>query len=444
MANIGFISLGCAKNQVDCERMMYRVQEAGHTVQPDIVGADVVVINTCGFIDSAKTEAIDHILMVAQLKEQGLVGRILVTGCLSQRYQQEILDEMPEVDGVLGTGSYHKVVGAIEELLEDNAVADFGSIDTPEEETGRVLTTPEHYAYIKISEGCDNRCSYCVIPYLRGKHRSRTMDDVLYEARLLAAGGVKELIVVAQDTCRYGLDLPGHKRRLAELLRELCKIDGFHWIRVHYLYPDEIDDELIDTIASEPKIVKYLDIPIQHCNDTILKLMNRRGNAEYLKELLPKLRSRIPGLVLRTSVITGLPGEGEEEFAELCQFLKEQRIERTGAFAFSPEEGTPAAAMEHVDGETAQARAEMVETIQSAIMDDYNASWIGKTIEVLVDGFDEEAEQFFGRTYADSPDIDGRVWIASEEAIMEGTFVQVCIDGVIDGDLSGYIVEEDA
>ena len=444
MANIGFISLGCAKNQVDCERMMYRVQEAGYTVQPDIVGADVVVINTCGFIDSAKTEAIDHILMAAQLKEQGLIGKILVTGCLSQRYQQEILDEMPEVDGVLGTGSYHKVVGAIEELLEDNAVADFGSIDTPEEETGRVLTTPEHYAYIKISEGCDNRCSYCVIPYLRGKHRSRTMDDVLYEARLLAAGGVKELIVVAQDTCRYGLDLPGHKRRLSELLRELCKIDGFHWIRVHYLYPDEIDDELIETIASEPKIVKYLDIPIQHCNDTILKLMNRRGNGEYLKELLPKLRSRIPGLVLRTSVITGLPGEGEEEFAELCEFLKEQRIERTGAFAFSPEEGTPAASMEFVDREVAQARAEMVETIQSAIMDDYNASWIGKTMEVLVDGYDEEAEQFYGRTYADSPDIDGRVWIASEEAVMEGTFVQVCIDGLVDGDLSGYIVEEDA
>ncbi len=444
MANIGFISLGCAKNQVDCERMMYRVQEAGHTVQPDIVGADVVVINTCGFIDSAKSEAIDHILMVAQLKEQGLVGRILVTGCLSQRYQQEILQEMPEVDGVLGTGSYHKIVGAIETLLEDTAVADFGSIDEPEEETGRVLTTPEHYAYIKISEGCDNRCSYCVIPYLRGKHRSRPMDDVLYEARLLAAGGVKELIVVAQDTCRYGLDLPGHKRKLAELLRELCRIEEFHWIRVHYLYPDEIDDELIDTIASEPKIVKYLDIPIQHCNDTILKLMNRRGNGDYLKQLLPKLRSRIPGLVLRTSVITGLPGEGEAEFEELCGFLKEQRIERTGAFAFSSEEGTPAAAMEHVDSDTALERARMVETIQSSIMDDYNASWIGRTIEVLVDGFDEEAEQFYGRTYADSPDIDGRVWIASEEAIMEGTFVQVCIDGMVDGDLSGYIVEEDA
>ena len=443
MANIGFISLGCAKNQVDCERMMYRVQEAGYTVQPDIVGADVAVINTCGFIDSAKAEAIDHILMVAQLKEQGLVGRILVTGCLSQRYQQEILEEMPEVDGVLGTGSYHKIVGAIEELLEDNAVADFSSIDTPEEETGRILTTPEHYAYLKISEGCDNRCSYCVIPYLRGKHRSRTMDDVLYEARLLAAGGVKELIVVAQDTCRYGLDLPGHKRRLSELLRELCRIDGFHWIRVHYLYPDEIDDELIETIASEPKIVKYLDIPIQHCNDKILTLMNRRGNGAFLKELLPKLRSRIPGLVLRTSVITGLPGEGEDEFAELCEFLKEQRIERTGAFAFSPEEGTPAAAMEHVDSDTALARAQMVETIQSSIMDDYSASWIGKTIEVLVDGYDEEAEQFFGRTYADSPDIDGRVWIASEEAIMEGTFVQVRIDGLIDGDLSGYVVEED-
>ena len=231
MANIGFISLGCAKNQVDCERMMYRVQEAGFQVQPDIVGADVVVINTCGFIDSAKTEAIDHILQTAQLKAQGLVGKILVTGCLSQRYQEEILKELPEVDGVLGTGSYDRIAEAIEALLEDHAVAQFDSIDAPEVETGRILTTPEHYAFIKIAEGCDNRCSYCIIPYLRGKFRSRQMDDVLYEARLLADNGVKELIVVAQDTSRYGTDFPEHKRLLPELLRELCKIDGIHWVQ---------------------------------------------------------------------------------------------------------------------------------------------------------------------------------------------------------------------
>ncbi len=441
MANIGFISLGCAKNQVDCERMMYRVQEAGHAVCAQVVGCDVVVINTCGFIDSAKSEAIDFILQMAELKKEGLVGKILVTGCLSQRYQQEILEEMPEVDGILGTGSYTEVVPAIEKLLQDETVSDFGSIDAPEQETGRILTTPEHYAYLKIAEGCDNRCSYCIIPYLRGKFRSRQMDDVLYEARLLAASGVKEIIVVAQDTSRYGTDLGDGKRLLPKLLRELCAIEGFHWVRLHYLYPDEIDEELIDTIASEPKIVKYLDIPIQHCNSNILSLMNRRGNGEYLKELFALLRKKIPGLVLRTSVITGLPGEGEEEFAELCEFLKEMRLERVGAFPFSPEEGTPAANMEFVDNEVAQARAQMVETIQSRIMDDCNAAIIGRTLEVLVDGYDEEFTQYYGRTYADSPDIDGRVWIASDEDISEGQFVTVCIDGLIDGDLSGYIVE---
>ena len=442
MANIGFISLGCAKNQVDCERMMYRVQEAGYDVQPDVVGCDVVVINTCGFIDSAKAEAIDFILQMANLKEQGLIGKILVTGCLSQRYQNEIMKEMPEVDGVLGTGSYTEVVSAIDKLLEGKTVVDFGSIDAPEQETGRILPTPEHYAYIKIAEGCDNRCSYCIIPYLRGKFRSRQMDDVLYEARILAANGIKELIVVAQDTSRYGTDLPGNKRLLPDLLRQMCKIDGIEWIRVHYVYPDEIDDAFIDVMAQEPKIVKYLDIPIQHCNSKILKLMNRRGDGQFLRDLFKKLRDRIPGLVLRPSVITGLPGEGEEEFAELCEFLKEQRLERVGAFPFSPEEGTPAAEMEYPDNEIAQQRAQQVETIQSRIMDDYNESMLGKTMDILVDGFDEDLEQFYGRSYADSPEIDGRVWIAAQEALVEGTFVKVQIDSVIDGDLSGCIVEE--
>ena len=442
MANVGFISLGCAKNQVDCERMMYRVQEAGHTVKADIVGSDVVVINTCGFIDSAKSEAIDFILQTAALKQEGLVGKILVTGCLSQRYQDEIIRELPEVDGILGTGSYTEVVSAIDRLLEDEQVREFGSIDAPEQETGRILTTPEHYAYLKVAEGCDNRCSYCIIPYLRGKFRSRQMDDVLYEARLLVASGVKEMIVVAQDTSRYGSDLNDGKSLLPELLRQMCAIEDLHWVRVHYLYPDEISDELIEVIASEPKIVKYLDIPIQHCNSKILELMNRRGDGAYLRELIAKLRGAIPGLVLRTSVITGLPGEGEEEFAELCQFLKDVKMERVGAFPFSPEEGTPAANMEFVDNEIAQERAQMVESIQSRIMDECNAAIIGKTLEVLVDGYDEEYEQYFGRTYADSPEIDGRVWIASQDDLSEGQFVQVCIEGLIDGDLSGYILEE--
>lgn len=442
MANIGFISLGCAKNQVDCERMMYRVQEVGHQVCGGIEGCDVVVINTCGFIDSAKSEAIDHILMTAQLKEQGNVGKILVTGCLSQRYQLQILEELPEVDGVLGTGSYTQIVPAIEALLAGDTVSDFGSIDAPEEETGRVVTTPEHYAFIKIAEGCDNRCSYCVIPSLRGKFRSRQMDDVLYEARLLAASGVKELIVVAQDTSRYGTDLAGHRRLLPELLRQLCQIEELHWVRLHYLYPDEIDDELIDVIAGESKIVKYLDIPIQHCNSKILSLMNRRGDGTFLRELFAKLRQRIPGLILRTSIITGLPGEGEAEFEELCLFLKELQLERVGAFPFSPEEGTPAAAMEHPDEETAQSRATMVETIQSRIMDDFNEKMIGQTLEVLVDGYDEEFCQYYGRTYGDSPDIDGRVWLAADEPLQEGSFVQVCIDGMVEGDLAGYVLED--
>ena len=443
MSVIGFISLGCAKNQVDCERMMYRVQEAGYTVSGEIVGCDVVVINTCGFIDSAKSEAIDHILMAGALKAEGKIGKILVTGCLSQRYQDEIVKEMPEVDGVLGTGSYTEIVPAIEALLEGNTVSQFDSIDAPEEETWRILTTPEHYAYIKIAEGCDNHCAYCVIPSLRGKYRSRQMDDVLYEARMLAGTGVKELIGVAQDPSRYGTDLSEHKRLLPELLRQLAKIDGIHWIRVHYVYPDEIDDDFIRVMAEEPKIVKYLDIPIQHCNDHILELMNRRGNGAFLRQLFKKLRAEIPGLVIRTSLITGLPGEGEEEFQELLDFLKEVRLERAGAFPFSPEEGTKAAEMEHVDADVAMERAQQVELLQSGIMDDYNASMVGKTLEVLVDGYDEEYEQFFGRTFADSPEIDGRVWIASQEPLHEGDFVMVQIDGTQDGDLMGIMIEEE-
>ena len=422
--------------------MMYRVQEAGHSVEEELVGCDVVVINTCGFIDSAASEAIDNILQTARLKEAGMVGKILVTGCLSQRYQEEILTEMPEVDGILGTGSYTEIVPAVEALLEDNQVVDFGDIDAPEEETGRILSTPEHYAYLKIAEGCDNKCAYCVIPSLRGKFRSRQLDDVLYEARVLAHEGVKEMIVVAQDTSRYGTDLPGGKRLLSTLLKELCRIEDLHWVRLHYVYPDEIDDELIDTIASEPKIVKYLDIPIQHCNDHILQLMNRRGNGEYLRWLLPELRKRIPGLVLRTSVITGLPGEGEDEFIELCEFLKEMRMERVGAFPFSPQEGSEAAKMEYPDSDVAQERAQIIEELQSRIMDEYNESMVGKELEILVDGYDEEMGQYFGRSYADSPDVDGRVWIACDEPLREGNFVMVHIDGSAEGELTGYVMED--
>ena len=440
--SIGMVSLGCAKNQVDAEQMLFLLQQAGYNILPEPAGADVVIVNTCGFIESAKTEAIDNILAMAQLKAEGSVGKILVTGCLAQRYQEEILKELPEVDGVLGTGSYYDVVSAVKQLLGGaEGIEEYGDIQAPVQECGRILTTPKHYAYLKIAEGCDNHCAFCIIPALRGKYRSRPMEKLIEEAKELAASGVKELIVGAQDTSRYGIDLYG-ERKLAELLRELCKIDGFVWVRVHYLYPDEMSDELIDVLANEPKIVKYLDIPIQHIDDGILKKMNRRGNSKYLKALLTKLRDRIPGLVLRTSLITGLPGEGEKEFEALCDFLREYKLERVGAFAFSPEEGTRAAKMEYPDAEVARQRADVVEEIQSRIMDEWNESMMGKKLQVLCEGYDADEECWYGRTFADSPDIDGRILFDSEEELTPGDFVTVEVTDACDGELIG--VMEDA
>ena len=440
--SIVMVSLGCAKNQVDAEQMLFLLQQAGYNILPEPAGADVVIVNTCGFIESAKTEAIDNILAMAQLKAEGSVGKILVTGCLAQRYQEEILKELPEVDGVLGTGSYYDVVSAVRQLLDGaEGIEEYGDIQAPVQECGRILTTPKHYAYLKIAEGCDNHCAFCIIPTLRGKYRSRPMDKLIEEAKELAVSGVKELIVVAQDTSRYGIDLYG-ERKLAELLRELCKIDGFVWVRVHYLYPDEMSDELIDVLANEPKIVKYLDIPIQHIDDGILKKMNRRGNSKYLKALLTKLRDRIPGLVLRTSLITGLPGEGEKEFEALCDFLREYKLERVGAFAFSPEEGTRAAKMEYPDAEVARQRADVVEEIQSRIMDEWNESMMGKKLQVLCEGYDADEECWYGRTFADSPDIDGRILFDSEEELTPGDFVTVEVTDACDGELIG--VMEDA
>ena len=439
---IGVISLGCAKNQVNAEQMMYLLKEAGYTICPSVDGVDVAIVNTCGFIESAKAEAIANILQCAQLKQAGRVGKLLVTGCLSQRYQEEILQEMPEVDGVLGVGNYSDIVLAVEQLLQGKTICEFGSIDDCRiDNVARVLTTPEHYAYLKIAEGCDNHCAYCVIPSLRGAYRSRPLEELLYEARTLAADGVKELIVVAQDTSRYGLDLYG-KRMLSQLLKELCRIDGIEWVRIHYLYPDEITQELIEVIANEPKITKYLDIPIQHVNDLILASMNRRGNKAYLDALLLELREKIPGLVLRTSLITGLPGEGEAEFEELCVFLKRHHMERVGAFAFSPEEGTPAAQMDYPDAEIAQQRAELIEQLQSRIMDAYNSSMLGKKLKVLCEGYDPEREAYYGRSFAESPEIDGRVWVESVAPVKTGQFVTILVDGAVDGELRGSCVEE--
>ena len=439
--NISFISLGCAKNQVNCEQMMASVQAAGHTIQTDPAGADVVVVNTCGFLQSACEEAIDNILEMAQLKQTGQVKKILVTGCMSQRYKQDVLQELPEVDGILGTGSYGDICTAIEEVMTGGLrPCHLGSIHTAEQGGPRILSTPPWYAYLRIAEGCDNHCAYCVIPSLRGKYRSRPLEELLEEAAELASAGVQELLVIAQDITRYGTDLNG-EHQLASLLRELCKLD-FRWIRLHYLYPDEITDELIDVIAAEPKIVKYLDIPIQHCNDAILKAMNRRDTQAELLDLFAKLRARIPGLVLRTSLITGLPGEGEAEFEELCRFLRDVKIERAGVFPFSPEEGTRAAQMDHVDTEEARRRAELAVDVQSDIIDDYNASVLGSEREVLCEGFDGQAQMYFGRSYAESPDIDGRIYFTADREVEAGAFVPVRLTGVMDGELTGELAEE--
>lgn len=437
---VAFVSLGCAKNLVNTEQMMALVRSAGHEITAQPEGADAAVLNTCGFIDSAKSEAIQNILELAELKKEGKLGKLLVTGCLSQRYQDELMEELPEVDGVMGTGSYTEIVPALEELMAGGTPHRFGDIDHTEEDGARIPATPSYTAYLKIAEGCDHRCAFCIIPKLRGRYRSRTMESLLAEAKTLADAGVKELIVIAQDITRYGMDLE-EPTSLAGLLKELCKLD-FHWIRLHYLYPEVITDELIDTIAREKKIVHYLDIPIQHCNDGILKAMRRRNTRAELEDLFDRLRRAIPDLVVRTSLICGLPGEGEAEFEELCQFLREQKLQRVGVFQFSPEEGTLAAAMEdQVDPETAARRVELVVDLQSRIMDEYNEARLGTVMEVLCEGFDAQAGCFAGRTYADSVEIDGRVLFTAAGAVPAGSFVNVRITGVSDGELTGEIEE---
>ena len=437
---IAFVSLGCAKNLVNTEQMMALCRRAGHTVTGDPDGADVAVLNTCGFIESAKSEAIENILELAELKKAGRLKKLLVTGCLSQRYPDDIRAELPEVDGMLGTGSYTDVVAAVEELMAGENAEHFGNIHRTFEDGERLVTTPPYTAYLKIAEGCSNGCAFCIIPKLRGRYRSRSMEALLAEARQLADSGVKELIVIAQDITRYGMDLE-EPSSLAQLLKGLCKLD-FHWIRLHYLYPEVITDELIDTIAQEKKIVHYLDIPIQHCNDGILKAMRRRNTRAELEDLFARLRRAIPDLVVRTSLICGLPGEGEAEFEELCQFLREQKLQRVGVFQFSPEEGTLAAAMEdQVDPETAARRVELVVNLQSRIMDEYNEARLGTGMEVLCEGFDAQAGCFAGRTYADSVEIDGRVLFTAAGAVPAGSFVNVRITGVSDGELTGEIEE---
>ena len=439
---IGIISLGCAKNLVNSEQMAYLLAESGFELVPldgeDHGALDAVIVNTCAFIESAQREAIDTIIELGELKAAGAVGRIVVAGCLPERFRGLVSSELPEIDAMVGVGSFGEIVQVTRAAIEGTRIARFADSSAPLEETHRLISTAPGWAYIKIAEGCDNRCAYCVIPSIRGRYRSRSMENIVEEARELAESGVRELIVVAQDITRYGTDLYG-ERRLSALLRELCEIAGLEWIRLHYLYPDQIDDELIDTIAAEPKIVKYLDIPIQHIDDGILRAMNRRGSGAEIRELFSRLRERIPGLVLRTSVIVGLPGEGEREFEAMAEFFREAKIERAGVFEYSPEEGTAAAEMDgRPEPEVAAHRADLIREIASRIMDDWNSTRVGMTLDVLMLGYDAERDCLYGRSTADSPDIDGLVYFTGEAAL--GEIAPVLITGAQDGELWGEAV----
>lgn len=439
---VGMVSLGCAKNQVDAEMLMATLKNAGYELSDDAALADVAIVNTCGFIESAKQESIDEILELAKLKAEGKIKAIVVTGCLAERYKDEILKELPEVDAVAGIGANADIADIIFKTLQGERPEAFPPKTQLPLCGERVQSTPSYFAYIKVAEGCDNCCAYCAIPSIRGRYRSRTIENVVEEAKQLAQNGTKELIVIAQDTTRYGEDLYGHLA-LPELLKELCKIDGIRWIRMLYCYPDYITDELLQTMAQQEKIVKYMDLPLQHCNGRVLKAMNRRGDRESLTALIQKMRAMVPGLVLRTTLITGFPGETDEEFTDLAEFVKEIRFERLGCFSYSQEEGTLAAAMPNqIDEEVKNHRMEIVMEEQMRIMQENGEAQIGKTVTVLTEGFDRYAECYFGRTYADAPDIDGKVFFTvSGKKPRYGQFVQVNIGDCMDCDLTGEMTE---
>ena len=437
---VSMISLGCSKNQVDAEHLLAALAQNGFTLCGDVSESDVVIINTCGFIQSAKEEAIENILEMAALKKEGTIKGIVVTGCLAERYRDEIVKEMDEVDVVLGIGSNDKICEAVEKAAAGSRMTAYGEKESLCLSGERVLTTLPFYAYLKIAEGCDNCCTYCAIPQIRGRFRSRPMDELVKEAEWLASQGVKELVVVAQDTTRYGEDLYG-EYKLAELLKKLCRIDGLRWIRTLYCYPDKITEELIDVIAAEEKLVKYLDIPIQHCEEAVLRSMNRPMDRASLTALMKKLRSRIPGLTLRTTVMVGFPGETEEQFTALSEFIEEVRFDRLGCFAFSAEEGTVAADMDgQIDEDVKKRREEVIMTQQSIIMEQLNREKIGERLLCVVEGFDRYGECYFGRTEADAPDVDGKVFFTSEDSLKMGDFVKVRVNEVMDYDLVGECV----
>ena len=433
---VGIISLGCAKNQVDGEMRLAALEAGGFTpAEPE--EADIVLINTCGFIESAKKESIETILELARLKAEGAIGKLVVTGCLAERYQEEIHRELPEVDGVFGIGANGDIASCVKEMLEKGFLERFPEKSAMPLCGARRLSAPGFTAYLKIAEGCDNRCTYCAIPLIRGGYRSRPMESIEEEARALVAGGVKELVLIAQDTTRYGLDLYG-EYSLSKLLARLCPIEGLRWLRVLYCYPDSITDGLLETMAREEKIVPYMDIPLQHASGKVLSAMNRRGDRESLTALMKRIREKVPGVVLRTTLITGFPGETEEDFEELAGFVKDVGFERLGCFPYSQEEGTPAAGLPgQLEEEVKERRAALITESQLTIMEEKGRALIGKTLTVLTEGFEEESGYWFGRSYMDAPDVDGRVYFTAEEDPLPGDFVEVRIQDCMDGEPVG-------
>ena len=439
---VGIVSLGYAKNQVDAEMLLFTLRGRGYTIVDDPAKADAVIVNTCGFIDSAKQESIDEIIELGNLKREGKIKAIIVTGCLAERYQDEITKQLYEIDAAVGIGANEQIADVVEQVLGGNGTLELfpDKLDLPLE-GGRVLSTPFYTAYLKIAEGCDNKCTFCAIPMIRGKFRSRKIENLIEEAKGLAADGVRELNIIAQDTTRYGEDLYG-KPSLDKLLTELCKIDGLHWIRVLYCYPDSITDELIDVMAREEKIVNYIDLPLQHCNSEILRKMHRRGDRASLTALLNKMREKIPNVIFRSTFITGFPGETEEQFEELAEFAKEMNFQRLGCFAYSQEEGTPAAKMpDQLDDDVKQQRADIIMEHQQQVMAEYCESLLDTDIEVLVEGFDRLAECWYGRTYADAPEVDGCVFFTSPQKPQIGSFVTVHITDYLGCDPYGEIID---
>lgn len=437
---IGMVSLGCSKNQIDAERILFKLKKAGYELSDDAGLCDIVIVNTCGFIQSAKEEAIETILEFCTLKKEGRIKAVVITGCLAERYREEVSELISEADAVIGIGCNEDIVEIINKVAEGEKISRFDEKEKLSLTGGRIISTLPFFAYLKVAEGCDNCCSYCAIPSIRGRFRSNPIEEVVKEAKYLVDNGVREINLIAQDTTRYGEDLYGESK-LPELLTELCKIENLRWLRILYCYPERITDKLLDVMAKEEKIVKYLDIPIQHCNDDILKKMNRKGDKKSLTETIARIREKMPDCILRTTLITGFPTETKEQFEELAEFVKETQFDRLGCFPYSEEEGTKAALMTpQVDEEERQHRADIIMEMQNVISEQKNNKMMGKVVEAVVEGFDRWAECYFGRTKADAPDIDGKIFFSSEEKLAMGQFVKVRIDDTMDYDLIGEVI----